>query len=563
MKNKKWLIATVCMLLASSVILAGCMYAIAQQEEPSKPYEMGEAVSLVPEDAPTAQTEMEAKFAVYNHVLEVGEEKTLVLFSDEQATEQWAKRENGEDFRLTYDEIIFLINDSLRLYNTYDEIYLTDALKNGIFVTEMSGNDHVVNPDGSHFYLMDWVGLVGNKGETYDLTYDGEQAAYEKMLHDVMQIATYRVAMLDSRMRQIHVTSVPNSGLNGSFNSYSVGGKLLAEGQFPAGFPDYRAFACWAMLPVDEPVADENAYLDGFRFYFSCGLSETESESVENYPPMLLFGFEQSEIRRLDSLTEFVNYWQRSERLFPSAEMEEEGTAWELKGSYLEPTACEVYTFAGEGIWRGTKLHSFDETPTATYKELMGDLQAVVDRYQTAEVSYTAAEIGNRFFELKLGNGSSVLIPEKSLETEGEYGVACITKTANTYENLSFRPCLKQAFYLWTMHSVWPAALQVSDMTYRALELEYEPGFGLSIDGTGYLHAANFISHVQPIEYILEDGRLVLYSLDENGEEYFRAVFFSEDYGFVYSAEESTGEGMYAFPDGTVFYQVVWSVRPA
>ena len=45
MKNKTWLIVTVCMLLASAVILTGCMVAIAQQEEPSKPYEMGEAVS--------------------------------------------------------------------------------------------------------------------------------------------------------------------------------------------------------------------------------------------------------------------------------------------------------------------------------------------------------------------------------------------------------------------------------------------------------------------------------------------------------------------------------------
>jgi hypothetical protein len=193
----------------------------------------------------------------------------------------------------------------------------------------------------------------------------------------------------------------------------------------------------------------------------------------------------------------------------------------------------------------------------------MGDLQAVVDRYQTAEVSYTTAEIGNRFFELKLGNGSSVLIPEKSLETEGEYGVACITKTANTYENLSFRPCLNQAFCLWIMHSFPLKDIQVSETMYVAVESDLQPSFGLSIDGTGYLHAAIFISHVQPIEYILEDGRLVLYSLDENGEEYFRAVFFSEDYGFVYSAEESTGEGMYAFPDGTVFYQAVWSVRPA
>ena len=204
MKNKTWLIVTVCMLLASAVILTGCMVAIAQQEEPSKPYEMGEAVSLVPEDAPTAQTELEAKFAVYNHVAEVGNEKILFLFSHEQAEEQWQKRQNGEDFRLTYDEILFLINDSLQLYRTYDEIHLTDALKNGIFSTEMSCNDCVI---------------YHNKEDVSGMTYRGEQEAYEQMLYDVTRIAPYRIAMLDSRMRQIDMVSVPCSGMYGSINT--------------------------------------------------------------------------------------------------------------------------------------------------------------------------------------------------------------------------------------------------------------------------------------------------------------------------------------------------------
>ena len=386
MKNKKWLIATVCMLLASSVILAGCMYAIAQQEEPSKPYEMGEAVSLVPEDAPTAQTEMEAKFAVYNHVLEVGEEKTLVLFSDEQATEQWAKRENGEDFRLTYDEILFLINDSLQLYRTYDEIRLTNSLKYGIFVTEMSGNDHVIDSDGRHFYARDSLGLNGNTGEISDLSYEEEQKAYEQMLMDVVTIATYRIAMLDSRMRQVDMVSVPYSGRHGSHNVYSIGGQEIFEGPWLPGFPAPVTFTFWAMLLTEEPVADEEAYRDGLRAYFSGGLSQTDSDAVIEYPPLLLFGFSRSIIQRMDSHPDSIMPVQ-SDLLFPSAQAEEEAPEWELKGSYLEPTACEVYTFAGEGIWRGTKLHSFDETATATYKELMGDLQAVVDRDQTAEVS--------------------------------------------------------------------------------------------------------------------------------------------------------------------------------
>ncbi len=577
-RNKTWLFSTIGILLASALILAGCMYAIAEQADPSKPYDMGEVVSLVPEDAPTAQTEMEKKFAVYNHVLEVGDEKTLFLFSHEQAEEQWEKRQNGEDFRLTYDEILFLINDSLQLYRTYDEIYLKDALKNGIFVTEMSGNDHVVNPDGSHFYARDSVGLAGNKSIGSDLTYYGEQEAYEQMLYDVATIATYRIAMLDSRMRQIHVTSVPCSGMYGSRNVYSIGGQEICEGHWQPGFPAPVFFTCWAMLLTEEPVADEEAYRDGLRAYLSGGIFETESDAVTEYPPMLLFGFGYSTIRRVDSPAKFASIPDQCDTLFPSAQVEEEEPEWELKASYLQVDEdARISVFRSEGAAATDSVGLLNQQELALLTEYIGDTQAVIELYQTSEISYTTQEIGNVFVELNLGNGTSLLLAPYWVGNETAHTVACIVPTASTYKDLTFRPCLPAAFYQWLL--IYEPVLNLDKKvtnTYKASKLEGFPTIMISDDGTGFVLPSVNGDVIQPVEYTFSDGRLVLYATDVSGREIFRQVYnrifvefetpSPDENGvhylggnvFVYSAQESMCEGVYAFPDGTEFYQWAW-----
>lgn len=592
MKNKKWLIATVCMLLVSALILAGCMYAIAEQGEPSKPYDMGEAVSLVPEDAPTAQTEMEAKFAVYNHVLEVGEENTLVLFSREQAQEQWAKRQNGEAFTLTYDEIVFLINDSLRMYRTYDAIHLTNAQLYGISETILGENDRVVHMDGKiatedrtsemdvtvHQYVSDTVGIQCNNGDFSWMSYEGEQAAYEKMMYDVMQIATYRMVMLDSRMRQVRVNSVPCSGLWGSINSYEIGGVEIFEGHWQNGFPAPAVFDCWAMLLTEESIADEESYRDGLRAYFSGGLSVTESDAVIEYPPMLLFGFWQSTIQRVDSPTEFANLLYQCETLFPTVEVEEEEPVWELKASYLQVDGdARLSVFRSEGTAATDSVGLLNQQELALLTEYIGDTQEVMELYRTAEVSYTTEEIGNVFVELNLGNGTSLLLAPYWIGNEMAHTVACIRPTADTYKDLTFYPCLPAAFYQWLL--LYEPVLNLDHKitnAYKAPALEGVPTIMLSDDGTGFVLPSVNGDVIQPVEYTLSDGRLVLYAMDASGREIFRQVYnriyvelespSPDENGvhylggtvFVYSAVESTCRGAYAFPDGTEFYQWAW-----
>ena len=134
MKNNiKVITITTVLILASALILTGCMYALAAAPLEEKDYNMDEFVDKnlfvsAISNGPEAQSELQEKFAVYN--FESTDEnggQTLTLFSKDQYDTITEKRTNGERFFLTYDEVLFIINDSIQMYNKYDTVILTNA----------------------------------------------------------------------------------------------------------------------------------------------------------------------------------------------------------------------------------------------------------------------------------------------------------------------------------------------------------------------------------------------------------------------------------------------------
>lgn len=126
--NKKIIIIAAVIVLISTILLFGCMYFIPEAPVESKEYEP-EQMSRpeVIEETPTAQSEMQKKFSAYGYE-ETGEngEKIFYLFTEEQIEESMKLREDGVCRALTYDELLFLINDSVRMYFEYDKIFLPD-----------------------------------------------------------------------------------------------------------------------------------------------------------------------------------------------------------------------------------------------------------------------------------------------------------------------------------------------------------------------------------------------------------------------------------------------------
>lgn len=128
MKNSKIIIIAASLVLAAALALCGCMYLIGEPPEETKEITQGE-MTLPPviEETPTAQSEMQKKFGAYGRE-EIGDNGECIfhLFTWEQVEESLQMRKDGVRQPLTFDEISFIINDTVRLYFEYDKIVMPD-----------------------------------------------------------------------------------------------------------------------------------------------------------------------------------------------------------------------------------------------------------------------------------------------------------------------------------------------------------------------------------------------------------------------------------------------------
>lgn len=131
-RNIKFFTIVISLLLLSSIILTGCMYAIAADNGEMKPYDLngqkensdGSGGSIV-EDAPLAQNSLQAKFEAMYDISEDG--KTITVISEDYLNKYWQSNYEKEIIKsLTTEEVYFIIQDSIRIYEEYDEVVLTE-----------------------------------------------------------------------------------------------------------------------------------------------------------------------------------------------------------------------------------------------------------------------------------------------------------------------------------------------------------------------------------------------------------------------------------------------------
>lgn len=182
MKNKKLLCLAAGAILLSVCILAGYMALTAMPSEDGKTYSGdGFEGDVTMQDGVASQEELARRFAVYNHEIDDG---VLQIFSDEQFDALARTWEDGGRMHLTYDEILFLINDSIRLYNTYDRIVLNEIGRVRIpMEVSASASGYVILP---------------HHGDLSELAYEEATEVYDRMLQDIYTIILYRISMLDN-----------------------------------------------------------------------------------------------------------------------------------------------------------------------------------------------------------------------------------------------------------------------------------------------------------------------------------------------------------------------------
>lgn len=127
----KFFVIVISLLLLSSVILTGCMYAIAADNGEMKDYDLNgqkenndSLGGNIVEDAPQAQKPLQAKFEAMYEISEDG--KTITVISKDYLNDYWRSNYEKEVIHsLTTEEVYFIIQDSIRIYEEYDEVVLT------------------------------------------------------------------------------------------------------------------------------------------------------------------------------------------------------------------------------------------------------------------------------------------------------------------------------------------------------------------------------------------------------------------------------------------------------
>ncbi len=225
MKNKKIIIIAVTLVLAAALALFGCIYLIGEPSVETQQYDTDEmSVPSVIEETPTAQSEMQKKFAAYGkEVIGAGGEKIFHLFTKEQIDESLKMRAEGKRRSLTYDEIIFLVNDTVRIYLEYDQIVMTDFAEhtqdvtrklyhdNGTlyyteelysFVSDLFLNGNGIHGEydscvGNHDYKLTTLTPYHGDLSEYE-TYESAFEAYSNMLNQIEMMISERLRILDT-----------------------------------------------------------------------------------------------------------------------------------------------------------------------------------------------------------------------------------------------------------------------------------------------------------------------------------------------------------------------------
>ena len=181
----KILSLTMGLIMLFSAGLLASAYALAAAPTTEKDYEVDrftdKSLFVKKDSGPTTQSDMQDKFGNYNTL----ENNVLTFFTKEQAEELHVRKENGELFALSYDEVLFIINDSIQQYYNHDEIVLTNATAYGLIPEEkiQSSVDH-------HIYC--------NHDDLSELPYLSAEYKYQEVRDDIYCIIVYRLSMLDS-----------------------------------------------------------------------------------------------------------------------------------------------------------------------------------------------------------------------------------------------------------------------------------------------------------------------------------------------------------------------------
>lgn len=168
-KDLKFIVSVVSIILSSALLLTGCMAAIAASADTTRPYQLsavpqtdpdaegssnGERPIVTPDfldsqsnpnlnEPPVSQEELKAKFSAMYDFSQGN--RTISVISERYLQDFWSSNAEKEVVHsLSIPEVLYIIQDSIRIYHAYDTVIL-EGLSANVAVPALE--QQTVNPD--------------------------------------------------------------------------------------------------------------------------------------------------------------------------------------------------------------------------------------------------------------------------------------------------------------------------------------------------------------------------------------------------------------------------------
>lgn len=232
---------------------------------------------------------LDAKYSKYKHVSEDG--KILYLFTQEQVDAFLEMRKNGVRENLTLDEVLYIIEDSIDVYFTYDSV---------VFTGLEADNSHISSTISSTDRPT--VAVSFPKHPENIATYE---IYYNHIVSSIMRIIWYRLSIHDSGFLEIYDSGeldfynikfnseVKDRGVNKhryyytslTFDSTSVDDAYRAW--LATWFFDYWMYMRDSV--IDEKWHNNRSSIPNFALVMSLGRSELIMIDTDTFIPVKIF----------------------------------------------------------------------------------------------------------------------------------------------------------------------------------------------------------------------------------------------------------------------------------
>ena len=209
------------LIILFSFLLVGCMNALFDSDYAPEPFADGNFVDeslFAAEPAPAPRPGIAEKFSAYSVEENTNGQNVLTLFTEQQIASIAEKRSVGTDSRLTFAEVLFIIKDSMQLYNSFDVINFTYC-----------------NPE--LVFGIDLETIYPYHGDYSELSDTEVSDKKQQVASEVYRIILYRLALLHSGMFEISFSGNETGSVSYTWSGESgkSGIFLLADGGELAG----------------------------------------------------------------------------------------------------------------------------------------------------------------------------------------------------------------------------------------------------------------------------------------------------------------------------------------